>query len=194
MPVLAAIPVGYLAAAAIGSTVLATGVSVYGAMQTAQAQSAAASAKAQQDRDNAILADRSATDATARGQVAEDQKANQTKQLIGQQRAALAGNGVDPNSGTAVDLQSDAAGNGELDQLTIGANAAREAAGYRAQGANYTTQASIDEASSQNALSAGALSATSSIVGGAGSVAGQWYQFRYGTRSPSAGYGLSGGL
>lgn len=182
MPMLAAVPVAYMAAASLAATVAATAVSAYGAMQTAKAQSAAASAKAQQDQNNAILAGRAADDASARGLVAQQQKGNQTNQLIGQQRAALAANGVDPNSGTAVDLQSDAAGNGELDQLTVGANAAREAAGYRAQGMNYSTQASVDEASSQNALSAGALQATSSIIGGAGSVAGQWYQFQAGTR------------
>jgi len=186
LPVVAAIPAGYLAAASIATTVAATAVSAYGAMRTAQANSAAAAAKAQQDQNNAILAQRSANDATARGDVEAQQKANQTKQLIGQQRAGLAANGVDPNDGTAVDLQSDAAGNGELDQLTIHANAAREAAGYQAQGANYQNQAAVDEASSQNALSAGALASTSSILGGAGSVAGSWYQYQYGTRKVAA--------
>jgi hypothetical protein len=170
---------------AVVATVAGTAVSVYGAMQTAQAQSAANAAKAQQDRNNAILAENAANDAKARGDVAAQQKAAQTNQLIGQQRAALAANGVDPNQGTAVDLQSDAAGNGELDQLTIHANAAREAAGYNAQGANYSSQAAVDEASSQNALSAGSLSAVSTIIGGAGSVAGQWYDYSYGTRKSS---------
>lgn len=178
-----------LAPIAMAASVLGTAVSAYGAIQTANAQSAAASASAQQASNNAILADRAAADATARGQVASQQKANQTNQLLGQQRAGLAANGVDPNSGTAVDLQSDTKGNGELDQLTITSNAAREAAGYQAQGMNYSTQASVDEASSQNDLSAGALKAGSSIIGGAGSVASQWYQFNYGTRNPSAGYG-----
>lgn len=178
-------PPAVLVGVSIAATVASTAMSAYGAMQTAKAQSAAAAAKAQQDQNNATLASRAADDATARGQVAQQQKGNQTSQLIGQQRTALAANGVDPNDGTAVDLQSDVAGNGELDQLTIGANAAREASGYRAQGANYASQASIDEASSQNALSAGALSATSSIIGGAGSVAGQWYQFNAGTRKGS---------
>lgn len=178
-----------LPALAIAATVAGTAVSAYGAIQTANAQSAASSAAAQQAQNNATLAQNAANDATARGVVAQQQKANQTNQLLGQQRAGLAANGVDPNSGTAVNLQSDTAGNGELDQLTIGANAAREAAGYQAQGMNYTTQASVDEASSQNDLSAGALKAGSSIIGGAGSVASSWYSYQFGTRSPSAGYG-----
>lgn len=192
MPAIAAIPASYLAAATLATTVIGTGVSAYGAIQTANAQSAAASAQAQQAQNNATLAQNAANDATARGVVAQQQKANQTNQLLGQQRAGLAANGVDPNSGTAVNLQSDTAGNGELDQLTIGANAAREASGYQAQGMNYSTQASVDEASSQNDLSAGALAAGSSIIGGAGSVASQWYSFQYGTRAPSAGYGGPG--
>lgn len=192
MPVLAAIPAVYFAAAGAAATVVGTGISVYGAMQTASAQSKAADAQAQQARNNAILAGRAADDATARGDIAAQQKANQTNQLLGQQRVGLAANGVDPNSGSALDLQSDVAGNGELDQLTIKSNAAREAAGYQAQGMNYSTQASIDEADSQNALSAGALKATSSLIGGAGSVASSWYQFQYGTRQASPGYGVSG--
>lgn len=192
MPVLAAIPAVYFAAAGAAATVVGTGISVYGAMQTANAQSKAADAQAQQARNNAILAGRAADDATARGDIAAQQKANQTNQLLGQQRVGLAANGVDPNSGSALDLQSDVAGNGELDQLTIKSNAAREAAGYQAQGMNYSTQASIDEADSQNALSAGALKATSSLIGGAGSVASSWYQFQYGTRQASPGYGVSG--
>lgn len=171
-----------LAYAAAAGTAISAATSAYGAIQSANATSAAAAAKAQQDKNNAILAGNAANDATLRGQVAEQQKANQTNQLLGQQRAGFAANGVDPNSGSAVDLQSDVAGNGELDQLTIRSNSAREAAGYQAQGMNYTTQASIDEASSQNALNAGALSATSSIIGGAGSVASQWYDFNAGTR------------
>lgn len=192
MAFLAAIPAVYFAAAGAAATAVGTGVSIYGAMQTASAQSAAANAQAQQARNNAVLAGRAADDATARGDIAAQQKANQTAQLLGQQRVGLAANGVDPNSGSALDLQSDVAGNGELDQLTIKSNAAREAAGYQAQGMNYSTQASIDEADSQNALSAGALKATSSLIGGAGSVASSWYQFQYGTRQASPGYGVSG--
>lgn len=182
-------PPAVLAGVTIAATMASAAATAYGAIKTSQAQSAAASAAAQQASNNAILAGRAADDATARGQVAAQQKANATNQLIGQQRAGLAANGVDPDSGTAVALQSDTAGNGELDQLTIGANAAREATGYKAQGMNYSTQASIDEASSANATSAGELQAGSSIIGGAGKVASQWYSFNYGTRNPSAGYG-----
>jgi len=161
-------------------------------MQTASAQSAAAAAAAQEASNNATLAQRSASDALARADVDQQTKANQTDILLGQQRAGLAANGVDPNSGTAVNLQSDTAGSGELDQLTIQSNATREAAGYQAQGMNYSTQASIDEASSANDLSAGALSATSSIIGGAGSVASSWYNYQYGTRQRTPSYGVSG--
>lgn len=175
-------PPAVLAGITVAATVAAAAASAYGAMQTSNAQKAAAGAREQQNQNNAVLAQRAAADAMARGDINAGTKARQTAQLIGQQRAGLAANGLDPNEGSALDLQSDVAGNGEFDQLTIRSNAMREAAGYEAQGMNYQTQGSIDRAAGDNAVSAGMLSATSSIVGGAGSVAGQWYDFKYGKR------------
>lgn len=51
----------------------------------------------------------------------------ETAQLIGQQRAALAANGIALNQGTAVDLVTESAGLGAVDALTAIANSEREA-------------------------------------------------------------------
>lgn len=171
-----------LAIASLAATVVGTSVAAYGAIQSGNAQKAAAAAREQQNRNNAVLAQRAADDALARGDINAGTKARQTAQLMGQQRAGLAANGIDTNEGSALDLQADVAASGEFDQLTIRSNAMREAAGYEAQGMNYQTQGSIDRATGDNAASAGMLSATSSIVGGAGAVASQWYDFKHGKR------------
>ena len=179
-----------LAIASIAATAIGTGVSMYGQEQQASAQAASASYAAKVASNNQILANNEAQDAIARGQVADQQKANQTAQLIGRDRAASAANGVDVNSGSAVALQSDSAGAGELDQLTITSNATREAAGYTNEGINYQNQASADEASSKNDLQAGNLSAVSTVVNGAGGVASQWYNYSNGTRLKNVPGGL----
>lgn len=184
----ATIPAALATTAAVAG-IAGTGISVYGSMQTAAAQSASEKYAAQVAANNQITANNAAQDALARGQVAETEKAQQTAEVIGRQKAASAANGVEVNSGSAVDLQSDAAGAGELDQLTIANNAQREAVGYQNQGIGYANQAQLDEASSQNALTAGAVNSFSTALKGAGSVASQWYDYSYGTRkqTPSLG-------
>lgn len=177
--------------ASIAATVVGTGASIYGQMQSSAAASAAASYNAQVSANNQKLANQEAQDAIARGDQQAQLKASATEQVIGRQKAALAANGVDVNSGSAVDLESDSAAAGQFDQLTIQNNALRESIGYHNQGINYQNQASLDEASSANALSAGELQAGASVFKGAGSVAGQWYNFSYGTRQANPGYGVS---
>lgn len=175
---------------AIGSAVATTagaGVAYMGAQSSAAAASNQAKYNAQVASNNQILADRSAADATARGNVQQQLKATQTAALVGRQRVGLAANGQDPNSGSGLDLQSDTAGAGAFDELTIQSNAHREAAGFTQQGVNYAQQATLDEAAGADALNAGALKGASTIIGGAGQVASQWYTQQYGVRQTSPG-------
>lgn len=168
------------------------------AAQKRQAEAQAASAKNQADykervdSNNAELAKRAAADAASRGDVNAQKKADMTAQLQGRQRAILAGNGVEVDSGSALDLTSDTAAAGALDQLTIQSNAHREEAGYLQQGMNYQAQAGLDRAAGDDALYAGQLKAdaadsdgaykgAAAITSGVSSVAGQWYNFNYGT-------------
>lgn len=181
-----------LAVTAIGTSVAAAGTAAYGAMQSSQATSAADAYQSQMATINQGIANTAAQNALLAGNVEQQQKANQENQLLGQQKVALAANGVDVNSGSSVSLESDTKAEGMMDQLTIQSNAQREAIGYQTQSLNYQGQAGLDEASSQNALSAGELSAGSSVLTGAGSVASSWYNYSYGTRQqmPSSSGGL----
>ena len=82
---------------------------------------------------NAVIAEQQAQDAIARGEQAEGIQRINVKRLIGAQRAAYGAQGVEVDSGSALDVQKDTAAMGELDAIIIRNNAAREAWGYRAQ-------------------------------------------------------------
>ena len=123
---------------------------------------------------NAGLADAQAADATRRGAVNESRFRSGTKQLIGAQRAAAGSSGIDANSGSALDVQSDSARLGELDALTIRNNAAREAWGYSVQAANERTQGAMAKAAGENEASAKNAEAYSTLLTGAANIYTAW--------------------
>lgn len=176
-----------IAAVGVVATLAGAGVSYMAAQQTASSASAQQNYNAQVAKNNQQIADQAAADAQSRGAISQAQKAYATAQLIGKQRAGLAANGEDVNSGSALSLQSDTAANGEFDELTLKNNAQREAVGYQNQGINYQNQAQLDEAASASALAGGALKADASLISGAGQVASQWYNFNYGTKQSGPG-------
>lgn len=89
---------------------------------------------------NAEVADMQAQDAIARGREAEMRQRRAGHRLIGSQRAALAAQGIEVDSGSALDVQKDTAGLSELDALTIRNNAAREAWGFTVQAMDLRNQ------------------------------------------------------
>jgi hypothetical protein len=117
-----------LAAAAVGATA-AVG-SAYTSAEAAKAQGAYQKRQAEL---NAGMGEFQAEEAIRRGD--EDAKAmgKKTKQVIGSQRAALAAQGIEVDSGTAAEIQADTAAIGAVDAQTIKNNAWREAWGFRAQ-------------------------------------------------------------
>lgn len=99
---------------------------------------------------NADLADRAAEDAILRGNEAANRSRAGTRALAGAQRATLAAQGIDINSGTALDLQSETQDLGELDILTISNNAQREAYGFKVEAFNDRQQAKLARMSARN--------------------------------------------
>lgn len=88
----------------------------------------------------------------------------------------MAAQGFDLTEGSNLDLLSETEELGEFDRLKIQNNTEREAYAARVQGMNYESQAGLyrAKAGAQNPFLAG----TSSLLSGAGSVAGQWYGFQ----------------
>lgn len=141
-----------------------------GAMQFAAQRKAGAEARAQGNYEgdvldlNATLADRNAADALDRGRLAENRQRGDVRGVLGAQRAAYAGSGVDLSSGSVADVQSDTARMGELDALTIRNNAAREAWGYQVEGAQLRSKAKFARQGGKNAQAGYTNQAVSTVL------------------------------
>jgi hypothetical protein len=160
--------------AGIGGTAL----SAVGAVQQGNAQADAARSQAAVDRNNAILAQRSAKDALQRSQAEEQAQQRKTAEALGRARAAFGSRGIEGDFGSPLATLGDIAQFGELDEKTIRTNAQREALGYEAQAMNFTSSASFKEKSAANYQTAGALSGLSTALNGGSSVAKSWYSMR----------------
>jgi hypothetical protein len=126
------------ATAGLGMQGFGAGFSAMGNLQAGKAQK-------QLNDYNAQVSDMEASDAIARGALAEKRQRQNVKLLIGSQRAGFAAGGVDVNDGSAVDVQADTARQGELDALTIRLNAAREAWGFKNQATDFRVRGDIAE-------------------------------------------------
>lgn len=151
-------------ALAVGSTVLGAA----GQVQQASAKSSADKYNAEVAELNATLADKKARDDLTAGQQEEQRKRLETAQLRGEQKAAMAANGVDLNFGSPLDTLVDTAKMGELDALNIRTNAYRAAYNEKVQASNFQNEAMMDRAKSSYDGEDGYLGAVGTILGGAG--------------------------
>lgn len=143
---------------------------VVGGITKGNAQKAAANDQGNLDDYNASVATLQAQDAVARGATDEARYRTSVQGMIGKQRAAQAGNNVDVNTGSSVDVQSDAAFLGEIDALTIRTNAARTAWGYNVQAENDTRAGQIAREGGQAAQTAGIIGAGTTALAGTSSL------------------------
>ncbi|HXF44858.1 MAG TPA: hypothetical protein VNK91_01950 [Burkholderiaceae bacterium] len=125
--------------AAIGLTAF-SGISQY------QAQRRAGRMNQQLAEYNAELAEADALEATRRGGEGAARAQSQARRMIGTQRARLAAQGIDIESGSAADIQADTVAISEMDALTLQNNAVREALGYRTRARGYRIQGALDRA------------------------------------------------
>ncbi len=163
-----------LAIGSLASSVIGGGVSAFGAYSKGQSEGMSADYASAVARNNAITAENNAKYALAAGDVQSENQQMKTKAVLGTQKAAQAANGIDVNSGTAVDVRRSTAELGHLDALTILNNASNKAAGYRAQGANFTAEAELQSMKGDTSRMAGYIGAGSSLISGASGVADKW--------------------
>jgi hypothetical protein len=176
---------GTIAIASLGTSLLGTGMSVIGQSQAAQAQAAQAAGMANYQRQVALLnqqlMEQNAQRVEQQGDADAERQQLKTAQIEGSQRAALAAQGGDVNTGSDLDILGDTARAGKLDELTIRSNAAQQAYGFRVQGAGAGSQAGLYGAQAANAYSSLAslpFTIGSSLVGGASSFADKWAGYR----------------
>lgn len=149
--------------------------SAVGAYYGAQSQKTSLNLSADMADINARMSESAAQATLLTGQHEEQRSRIATANLKGAQRAGLAANGVDLGVGSANQILTTTDAMGEADANTINANAVRSAWGYRTQAVGQTNQALMSRAS------AGAInplmSTATSLLGSAGSVASNWYQY-----------------
>lgn len=167
---------GITACVAAGATLVGGGISAYGSYQSGQAAKATGNF-------NARVGELQAQDSIQRGEFDVRQQRMATRSLIGAQRAAYGAQGVELDEGSALQVQRDSAGFGELDALMVRNNAAREAWGHRVDAINsrmagkYAARAANTQAISTLATSgADAFSAYRSAGGWSGGGGEKTYQ------------------
>lgn len=169
-----------LASVAAMTSVAGLGMSTIGAYKQSQAQKQAYEYQSAVARNNAQIAEWQAADALERGARSEQSQRLKAAQLKGAQRARMAANGVALDEGSPLAILQDTDFMNEQDALTIRDNAAREAWGHRVGAANAMSDAGMlgARAGAENPM----LSAGSTFLSGAGSVASSWYNRKLTTK------------
>lgn len=160
------------AAPAISTIGAVTGAA--GALYGGIAAGNAASYQAHISQVNAQIAKQNADYAIEAGTAKTAQVGEQAAQRGGAVKAALAANGVDVNTGSAVDVETGTRKSGLLDEQTTANNAELEAYGYKSQATSYTAQSNLESAEAEEAPIAGALNAGGSLLGNASALSTKW--------------------
>lgn len=149
------------------ASIIGTGVS---AINQSKAQKLEGNIRSQQLETNARIGELQAKDAESRGKKDSEEYKKKVKLLIGRQRASFAAQGIDPGTGSALDIQLETAEFGAVDALTIRNNAFREATGHRIEAIDTRSQASFarfsGENRSRNTLITGGLTAARDLSAG----------------------------
>jgi hypothetical protein len=167
-----------MAVVSLGATVLSAGVGAIGAEKTAEAQQASANYQAQVAENNATTARQNAQYATQAAAVNAQNTDFQTRQTLGREVAGASASGLDPTTGSPVDVRTGTGEVGRLTSLEDVQKGALTAYGYQTQATGYVAQAGLDRATGAFAKQAGDIGAVSSILGGASSFASKWAGFQ----------------
>jgi hypothetical protein len=136
---------------------ISTALSAYGAVSQASAQEDIANA-------NEAAAKRNAGAALASGEADAARQTRNTQRQLASAENTLGAAGIDPSSGSALDVQADMAAEGSLDSQIARWKGQQAARGYLDQANVYSIQGS-------NASTAGGLTAASTLLGGAAKTA-----------------------
>lgn len=166
-----------MAAPIIIGAALGVGGTLMGAYANARALEAQGYAQRQAFEMNAKFAEFNAKQALERGDEAAKAYKDHVNKTIGTQRASYAAQGVDVNSGSAMEVQKQTAELGAQDVLTIKNNAWREAWGMRVEAGNSRIQAQYAE-STANATARATL-LTGGLQAGAQGASG-YSKYKYG--------------
>lgn len=121
---------------------------------------------------NSKIAQLQAEDAIRRGDREAVRYEKKGQQAIGASRAALAAQGVDVSSGSALDVQTDIAEQAAVGAVTIRNNAWREAWGYKVQAESYSQKGFMEREAAQEKAKATMLTGVANTLAIGGKMAG----------------------
>ena len=155
-----------LSAGQIAFGVGSAALSAYSNYAQANAAQKAAAYTAQVEANNARIGQQQRSAAIDAGQSAAMQSSMQAAQMLGNQKAGLAANGVSLGSGSAVDLLASTRFLNSQDVNTIQSNAARQAWGYSVDSANSQAQSGLSawQSKNNNPLAVGAAGGATSLL------------------------------
>lgn len=159
------------AAFMIGSSIVQGIASLFGASAEADAQRQQAEYNANVSEFNAKLSEMQTEDAYKRGDRDAQKLKSQAKTFKGTQRAKLAAQGIEVDSGSAAEIQEQTEVLSAQDAMTIKNNAAREAFGYKVQTMQYRQAAKYGMQAGENAARATMLGGGLRAVGSFGQAA-----------------------
>jgi len=142
-------------------------VSAVGAIQQGAAAAAQGRSQQQAQQYNAIIKQQNAQAARQQAGARENQQRRISRQLLGQQRAALAQAGIGVGFGSALDIEEQSAIRAEFDALTIRYEGEMQAKGLLAAAEQDLFQGQVARAAGKNAQTASYISAGASLLSGA---------------------------
>lgn len=150
--------------------VAGTAVSAAGAISSGVQARRSADQQAAAAEYNAVVSQNQATQAFAVGAERENIQRRQAAQALSQQRAAFAESGLDPSSGSALDVQLQSTRNAELDALQTRYEGILTGQNYEQQAALGVYEGGVLRASGRNAQTASYATAAGNLLSGAAGV------------------------
>lgn len=166
---------------ALGIGALGAGISAVGSVEQGQATANAANYQAEVTANNATIAEQNASHAIQAGQVQAAATSLKGAAQGAKIKASQAANGIDVNSGSAVDVQTSAREAEKLDTETVLSNADLQAYGYRAAATGYTAQSQLDRLTAEQAPIGADIGAAGSLLSNASGLGFKWSTLGTGT-------------
>jgi hypothetical protein len=123
---------------------------------------------------NSIIATQNAVQAEQAGNAAAENQSLKGAAELAKVKTSQAANGIDVNTGSAVDVQSSEREANELSTENVFHNDVLQAYGYRVQAENFQSESELDTAKAEEAVPASVLSATGGLLSSASSLGGKW--------------------
>jgi len=156
------------ATALIVTGLFKAGAALFGASQQKKAANDQADYQKKITKINLMLSDRAYDDTLKRGDVEAGNLLKDARRLVGTQKASLAAQGIEIDSGSAADIQADTNLLSQQDATRLKINAMREAYGFKVEGIKASMESQLAEKAAKNvaksSLIAGGLNAVGSLA------------------------------